>query len=71
MARDQFYKQLDKIILAAIVGSGALFGVRMGTDRLTDEVAKLREVVAVVATKIEDHDRRISNLEELFLKPSR
>ena len=66
-----FYRYLNRILLvgaASALGGGA---IRLGTDKLTDEVAKLREVLAVVGVRIENHEVRISNLETLYLEPMR
>lgn len=53
MSADAFYKQLDKILLASLVGGGAALGMRAGTDRVTDELVKIRETLAVVVFKAE------------------
>lgn len=58
-----FYRYLNRILLvgaASALGGGA---IRVGTGPLTDEVTKLREVLAVVASRVENHELRISNLE--------
>jgi hypothetical protein len=66
----RFYVYLNRILLvatASVLGGGA---IRLGTDKLTDEVSKLREVLAVVATRVENHEVRITNLESWF-RPQR
>ena len=65
-----FYRHFNKLLLvgaASVLGGGA---IRIGTDKLTDEVSKLREVLAVVASRVENHEVRISNLEVLYMRPS-
>lgn len=49
---------LTPYILTAILGL-------MGW--IATNIAGIRESLAVAVTKVEDHDRRISNLETLFL----
>lgn len=65
-----FYRYLNRIMLvgcASALGGGA---IRIGTDKLSDEVAKLREVMAVVASRVENHEQRLTNLEQLYLRPT-
>lgn len=66
---DGFDKHFGRILLvaaASILGGGA---IRLGTDKLTEEVTKLREVLAVVASRVENHEQRLTNLERLYLGP--
>jgi hypothetical protein len=50
-------------VTGATLGGGA---IRLGTDKLTDEVTKLREVLGVVASRVENHEGRITTIEKLI-----
>jgi len=66
---DGFYRQVDKILLAGILGFSAV-GSRTG-DRVADELVKIREVVAVAMSKLEDLDKRTTHLERRYLETPR
>jgi hypothetical protein len=74
-----FYRNFNKLLLvvaASAFGGGA---IRIGTSPLTDEVTKLREVMAMVVSRVDnielrearrdvqvqDHERRIGAIEIL------
>lgn len=62
--KDPFYSSLNKILLVAAASAFGGLGIRYGTDPLKEEIAAVRKEL----TKMyEDHDRRISNLETLYL----
>lgn len=56
---------LDWIMPALVSAAvGGIFGIYK-------EMASISTSLAVAITKIEDHDRRIENLEVLFLNPNK
>lgn len=67
---DGFDKHFNRILLvaaASVFGGGA---IRVGTDKLTDELAKMREVLAVYVAKTDvleraklDHEQRLTDIE--------
>lgn len=67
MNRDAFYSQLDKILLAGIIGGGAAVGMKFGTSDVTEELVKIRETLAVAVSRVENHEQRISNMEQLYM----
>ncbi len=69
MSGDKFYATIDKVLLAGILGFSALSSNSGG--RVADELGKIRETLAVALTRIDDIDRRTSNLERLYMVPTR
>lgn len=69
MPKDAFYAQLDKILLAGLVGGGAALGMRFGAEGVTQELAKIRETLMVAVSRVENHEQRLSNLETLYMRP--
>lgn len=69
MTRDAFFVQLDKILLTGLIGGGAALGMRIGTDKITDELVKIRETLAVAVSRLENHEQRLTNIERLYFSP--
>lgn len=59
---DNFWKGVERILLAAMLTGGVGLGVRTGTDPMREEFSKFREM----ATKLlENHEQRLTNIERL------
>ena len=67
MTRDSFYGQLDKILLAGLIASGAAIGMRAGTGGVTEELVKIRETLTIAVGRLENHEQRLGNIEALYL----
>jgi hypothetical protein len=64
---DAFDKHFGRVLLVTVTGATLGGGaIRLGTDKLTDEVTKLREVLSVVAARVENHEGRITTIEKLI-----
>ena len=65
----RFYGTLEKALLVGILGASGLGSINGG--RVADELVKIRETLTQAIARVEDHERRLTNLETLYLRTSR
>lgn len=62
----------EKFKLALLAGIFGMSGTgALREDKVALELSKIREALLVAVEKVKDHDRRLDNLETLFLRPTR
>ena len=58
-------------VVATVLGGILLSVIAWEVSRAVDSLREIERTLAVAVQRVEDHERRIGNLETLFLKPER
>lgn len=58
-------------VVATALGGILLSLIAWEVSRAVDSLREIEKTLAVAVQRVEDHERRIGNLETLFLKPER